>query len=177
MEQLKKLSRTLSRTLLAASLLGAPMISHAQSDEVPESSLKLIEELMRVSGGAEIGKIMSQYFVSTFTQAISQSDPNTDPRVFTIIEEEVNSIISEEIDEKQALVRMTAPIYAKHLTDEDLQNTLDFYKTETGKKFIKVMPMITQESMQAGNAWGQSLAPLIQERVMARLKAEGLEPK
>jgi len=152
--------------------------SRAQSaDEVPESSRALIKQLMEVSGSDQIGQIMSQYFVQTFAQAISASKPDTDPRVFKIMEEEVNALIKEEMEEKEVLVDLTAPIYIKYLTDEDLQVTLDFYATDTGKKFIEVMPLITQESMEAGNAWGQSLAPKIQARIQKRLKEEGLDAK
>ncbi len=172
------LIRTLSVAGIVAALWATPPVLHAQSDtDVSEKNRALITELMRVSGGDQVGQIMSQYFVQSFTQAVAANDPNTDPKVFSIIEEEVNALITEEIEEKQVMVDLIAPIYVKHLTDEDLQNTLDFYKTETGKKFIEVMPLITQESMQVGNAWGQSLAPRIQQRVMDRLKAEGLEPK
>jgi len=173
----RKIHALLTVCLLCFASVATPN-TWAQSDsEVSDSSRALVKELMRVSGGEQVAQLMSQFFVQSFSQAIKENDPNTDPKVFTIIEEEVNALISNELNEKDALVELTTPIYMKYLDEEDLINTLEFYKTETGKKFIDVMPLITQESMQAGNGWGQSLAPIIQERVMKRLEAEGLAPE
>jgi len=178
MELITRRTQTFLSLCLFGAVFCAPPIAFAQSDsEIPESSRALVKELMRVSGGEQVAQLMSQFFVQSFSQAIKANDPSTDPKVFTIIEEEVNALISYELNEKDALVELTTPIYMKYLDEEDLINTLEFYETETGKKFIDVMPLITQESMQAGNSWGQSLAPIIQERVMQRLEAEGLAPK
>jgi hypothetical protein len=49
-----------------------------------------------------------------------------------------------------------------------------FYSTDLGKKTIRVMPALMQESMAAGQQWGQALGPQIEERVKARLKKEGV---
>jgi len=177
MEIFKTVKQSLMGGCLAISFTLIAPTALAQSDtELSESNHRLIKELMRGSGGDQVAQLMSQYFIQTFTQVLTANDPDADPKIFTILEEEINSLISEEINEKEALVLLTGPIYMKYLSEEDLQNTLDFYNTPTGKKFIEVMPLITQESMQAGNAWGQSLSPIIKQRIRDRLKAEGLEP-
>ncbi|GIU24675.1 DUF2059 domain-containing protein [Shewanella schlegeliana] len=56
------------------------------------------------------------------------------------------------------LVEMTVPIYQKYLSEEEVQALNSFYDTPAGKKLIKVQPLIMQESMMAGQQWGQAVA-------------------
>ena len=63
----------------------------------------------------------------------------------------------------------------KYFTHDDIKGLLSFYQTELGKKTIKVLPQIVQHSWKAGQLWGQSLAPLIQERLKKRFKEEGID--
>ena len=37
------------------------------------------------------------------------------------------------------------------------------------------MPQLVQESMLAGQRWGQSLGPLIENRIKQRFKEEGIK--
>ncbi len=56
------------------------------------------------------------------------------------------------------LIKMTVPIYQKYLTEDEVQALNAFYDTPAGKKLIKVQPQIMQESMMAGQQWGQAVA-------------------
>jgi hypothetical protein len=67
------------------------------------------------------------------------------------------------------------PIYHKYFTGEEIKEMIRFYSSDLGRKTIRIMPALINESLTAGQQWGQSLAPLITERVKARLKREGVE--
>jgi len=67
------------------------------------------------------------------------------------------------------LVTMLAPVYEKHMTEADLNEVIKFYSTPAGKKLAEKTPAIMQESMTAGQAWGQAVA----EKVMKKLKEKG----
>jgi hypothetical protein len=67
------------------------------------------------------------------------------------------------------LVNLIVPIYDKHFTEPEIDDLTKFYRTPTGKKMIEVTPMITDESMTVGRAWGKELG----EKVVKRLKQEG----
>ena len=51
---------------------------------------------------------------------------------------------------------------------------IDLNNTELGKKMLKVLPLISEEAMQAGQQFGLGLAPKIQERIMSRFQKEGI---
>ena len=63
---------------------------------------------------------------------------------------------------------LTIPIYQKHLTQEDIAALNKFYDSPAGKKMIKVQPLIMQESMAVGQAWGQKIA----QEVINKYQAE-----
>ena len=57
----------------------------------------------------------------------------------------------------EELLDLLLPVYQKHLSLEDINNMNAFYETPTGRKFAEKTPAITQESMQAGQLWGQKI--------------------
>lgn len=67
------------------------------------------------------------------------------------------------------LVNLILPIYQKHLTEADLLGVVAFYETPVGKKFAEKTPLVTQESMLAGQEWGKQIG----QKVIDRLKDKG----
>ena len=67
------------------------------------------------------------------------------------------------------LADMLAPVYEKHMTENDLKKIIEFYQTPVGKKYAEKTPLITQESMQVGQQWGMRIG----QKVMERLKEKG----
>jgi len=66
------------------------------------------------------------------------------------------------------LVNMVIPIYQKHLTQKEIHDINAFYDTPAGKKLIRVQPYIVQESMAAGQIWGQNIA----QKVITKYKKQ-----
>ena len=66
------------------------------------------------------------------------------------------------------LVNMVIPIYQKHLTEKEIKAINAFYDTPAGKKLIQVQPYIIQESMAAGQQWGQKIA----QKVITKYKSQ-----
>ncbi|PZQ13053.1 MAG: hypothetical protein DI565_15430 [Ancylobacter novellus] len=56
----------------------------------------------------------------------------------------------------------TPDIYAKYFSAAELQDMIDFYKTETGRKSLTVLPAMTAELMQRTN----ERAPAMMQRIM-----------
>ncbi|MEM6471942.1 MAG: DUF2059 domain-containing protein [Planctomycetota bacterium] len=70
------------------------------------------------------------------------------------------------------LIDLTVPVYEKHLTHDDVKQLIKFYESPVGRKLVKVQPLIVQDSMQIGAAWGRGLA----RKAIARMQAKGLVP-
>jgi hypothetical protein len=58
----------------------------------------------------------------------------------------------------QELVDMIVPIYARHFTQEELEQLLAFYQSPIGKRMVEEQPLLVKESMEVGAEWGRKLA-------------------
>ncbi|GIU10238.1 MULTISPECIES: DUF2059 domain-containing protein [unclassified Shewanella] len=110
-----------------------------------QASAESVKHLMNKTGAGELGvQAMNQML-----PALKNLIPDAPEAFWTDYLSEFNP---------EDLVEMTVPIYQKYLTEEEVQALNDFYDTPAGKKLIKVQPLIMQESMMAGQQWGQAVA-------------------
>ena len=107
----------------------------------PES----VKNLMVKTGAGDIGIQMLNQMLPAMKQMIPEA-----PEKFW--QDFMSQVSGDDI------INMTIPIYQKYLTQEDINATNEFYDSPAGKKMIKFMPNIMQESMAAGQAWGQQIA-------------------
>jgi hypothetical protein len=71
----------------------------------------------------------------------------------------------------QGLIEKVVPIYDKYYTIDDLRAVNAFYSSPAGQKILATLPQIMQESMAAGQAWGQEVAKKAAEEIAAESKA------
>lgn len=67
------------------------------------------------------------------------------------------------------LTNLLIPIYGRHVSEEDLDRLLAFYRSPTGKRFIKALPLITAESREVGEKWGEGLGRKVAEKISDKL--------
>lgn len=115
-----------------------------------------IKQLLELSGSAKLGIQVMNIMIPQFSKAY----PDVDKKIWDEIMTEVNV---------QDLIDLIIPIYEKYYTEEDIDQLIQFYNSPIGKKSVEMMPFITQESMQAGQAWGSELSL----KVINKLKQKG----
>jgi uncharacterized protein len=128
------------------------LLAQAQTDEAYKGAL---QGLLDASGTQAV-------FQSSLSQMIEMYkglDMGVPDEFWTEVEEEFRE---RSIDE---FVDLLLPIYQKHLSQEDLEALTAFYQTPVGKKYAEKTPLITQESMQAGQQWGMQIGMKIQQRL------------
>jgi hypothetical protein len=94
------------------------------------------------------------------------------------VNERVMALFREKIDFDKVVVDVSYVVYDRHYTVEELRDLAAFYKTPTGQKSIKVMPVFFSDSMEET---GKRLTPQLEAlvRQMAeeeRRRVEGLLP-
>lgn len=145
------------KTYILTILLGlTTTLSFAQDNSSYQLSLK---KLMHISGTELAYKGALDQMVSLFKQQQS----NVPDEFWNEFSTEVNK------DAFNQLFNLILPIYQKHLTEADLLGIIAFYETPAGKKYAEKTPLITQESMLAGQEWGKQIA----QKVIDRLKDKG----
>lgn len=144
----------------------------ARADALSPEKRADIEQLLAMTGALSLGKQMAGAMVGSLTQSLKQARPDIPQRVLDMLPEEVIATFEENMDSfKDAMI----PIYDRHFTGEEVKEMIRFYATPLGQKTIKVMPALMQEGMVAGQRWGQSLGPKINQRVTSRLRQQGVK--
>ena len=169
-----KKDNDMKRMILTATtlLLVLSAVPFSSAETISAEKRADIERLLQMTGALDIGKQMSEAMGAEMSQAIKAIRPDLPPKLFDIMEEEVNQVISENLPNFVALV---IPVYARHFTHEEIRGLIKFYQTDVGKKAIRVLPTLMQEGMLLGQQWGNALVPEIQKRVLERFKAEGVD--
>ncbi|WP_300673236.1 DUF2059 domain-containing protein [Soonwooa sp.] len=128
--------------LVSAFLVSA--ISFAQTKE------QKVEKLLDLMGTTSNMKLMFEQMMNQYQKSYS-SVPSA---YWEKVRLKVNY---KELQSKVAI------IYANHFTEEDIDGLIKFYETPLGKKTIKELPLIMQESMTAGQEWGMEIARKVLE--------------
>ncbi|MDZ4860279.1 MAG: DUF2059 domain-containing protein [Candidatus Hydrogenedentes bacterium] len=118
---------------------------------------KDIRKLMQLTGAGDLG-------AQSFAQLL-ESFKTTHPTVPATFWEEFKLDV-----QPDELVALIIPIYDQNLTHEDIIEAIKFYESPAGQRLTGALPAISQQSVQAGQAWGQEIG----NRAATKLRAQGL---
>jgi hypothetical protein len=158
--------------LLLAIVMGA-VPSHAQ--DLDPSFREDIVQLMEVTGAAQMGEQMANIVSTQMLDAFRKGLPEAPPRAFEVIREVVQAEFAAAFNAPDGLMTRLVPLYAKHFDQQEIRGLIAFYETELGRKAVRVMPSLMQESAEAGQQWATEIMPRFQKTLQERLKAEGFE--
>jgi hypothetical protein len=57
----------------------------------------------------------------------------------------------------QQLLDQIVPLYDKYLSDQEIKDLIQFYRSPLGQKTTQVMPTLTAEAQEVGRKWGEAL--------------------
>jgi uncharacterized protein len=143
------------KKITVIALVFVAMASSAFAQEITPSYRATVKKMMEVGGTqATFKSAIKQMF-----EMFKQQKGNVPDNIWADLEAEISKT---SVDD---LVEMLTPVYAKHLTEADLQKVIEFYQTPAGKKYADKAPLLTQESMQVGQQWGMKVAQKFQEKL------------
>lgn len=136
----------------AVVLLLAVLMQAAVAAPASEQSVR---KLMEVTGAADAG----MQVLNGMLPALKQMAPNAPDEFWTEFMSEIHP---------ETMIDMIVPIYQRHYSEEDVQAAIDFYTSPAGKRFIAKQGVVMQESMQAGQQWGEQVARRAIDKLRAR---------
>ena len=86
----------------------------------------------------------------------------------------VEEITAEFERSAEELLTATIPIWDKHMSESDIRELIDFYRTPLRQKLIRVQPQIIQESTITLQPMGIAIAERAVQNAMDRLISERL---
>lgn len=153
---------------LALSLLLAP----AASAQSPDAKMEAIGELMELTGAAALGQQMADQMMAHMAPMLRQAYPDVPPDMMDELLDEMRAEIRS-VD----MVALVGPVYDRHFTEEEIRGLIAFYETPLGRRTIERMPIVMQESMEAGQEWGEAAGQRVAEAVIQRLEEQGYGQK
>jgi hypothetical protein len=130
------------------------------ADSKDDAKLQDAKKLLELTGAGEQGMAAMQMFIKSYQKTFPQ------------VPEKFWDDFAKEMSADE-LINLTAPVYAKHLSHDDIKALIKFYQTPAAKKFIQVQPAIQKECFTIGQQWGQKIAM----KVIAKLKKQGYMKK
>lgn len=146
------------------------------AESIPRAKEVDIRRLLEATGATRIGTVMTQSVVRQMGDAFRQSRPDLPASLIDSMSQDVGKIFGEAMNAKGGLVDRMVPLYHRQFTHEEIKGMLVFYESPLGKKVAQALPVLTQESVELGQEWGESLGPQIEKAIAMRMKRAGLEP-
>ncbi len=146
------------------------------AERIPPAKEADIRRLLVATGATRIGTVMTQSVVRQMGEAFRQSRPDLPVSLIDSMSFDVGKIFGEAMEIKGGLVDRMVPLYHRQFTHEEIKGMLVFYESPLGQKVAQALPVLTQESVQLGQEWGESLGPKIEKAIAQRMKMAGLEP-
>ncbi len=136
--------RSSARTALFAGLLLLTAPAAAQVVAPPDSArLALARELVVLTRSTEQAL--------TTMDAMLTSQRTLNPKIPAAFWDRFGKRMH---DDKDEFTTMLATVYARHFSLEELRGLLAFNRSALGQRVIALQAQISQESMDAGRAWG-----------------------
>jgi hypothetical protein len=151
--------------LAALLLLAAP----AQAQSPSPGSLAAAKELLNTINFPDQFKALMPIMLKNLKPAIVQGRADVD-RDYEAMMPGLLDAFQSRIGE---LSDAAAAIYASNFSADELRTVIAFYKTPAGQKFLQKQPIILQQTMAAGQQFGQSVAADMKKRVIEELRKKG----
>jgi uncharacterized protein len=141
----------------------------ADGQDVSPEKRAAIEKLLEITGAMKLGQQFSSAIVTQLTNTLRATHANVPQKALDALPEVVDGVFAENIG---ALKEILVHIYDEHLTLQDVEGLNQFYSTDLGQRVIRTLPSILQESLAAGQKWGQALGPELASRLREHLQKE-----
>lgn len=144
-------------------------------DQINPAKKAKIDKLLDVTGSLKIGAMFGKVIINQMYQNYQKMGTSIPDSVFKIMENEIGIIIDNEMKSKSGLADQICAIYDKYYSEKNIDEILQFYSTETGKKVIATLPNIMQESMAVGQQWGTQKGEELAQKLIDRLNKKGIK--
>jgi len=131
-----------------------------------------IRHFISISGGNVMGKEMLKGLLNLHFLQMRRNHPELSDKVI----DDMRAIFEEEADIDK-LIDKFVPIYAKHYTQEEIEQMTAFFESPVGQKMAIQSRPVTMECFEASKEWGRDLKRKAMPQIKDRLRREGVMPK
>jgi hypothetical protein len=146
----------------ATSAAPAPQASSPAPAEAPPDhpiTAAQVHELMDLTGMTNLQKQMLEGFMPGLRQMMPPYIPED------VMDDFQKSLLGADMDS------LVVRVYQRHLSTEDAEQVIAFYKTPAGKRVLAIMPSVLKETQEGGAQLGEQVMQGVLERHKAEIEA------
>jgi hypothetical protein len=155
----------ITSVLATVLLLSAPAPAQSPSPDSTAAAKELIDTINLADRFKNLMPVIMKNLKPAIVQGRSSVDRDYDAMVPLLLE-----AFQARIGE---LTDALAIIYSSNFSAEELRTVTAFYKTPAGQKFLQKQPALVQQTMTAGQKFGESVAADMQKRMIEELRKKG----
>jgi hypothetical protein len=135
--------------------------------ELPPETIELARELVRLSGTGRTFDELLPTIASQAKNAFIRANPQMQLGIIDLVDRTALTLVSrrKELDES------LAKVWASGFTMDEMQELVDFYSSETGKKFADLHAELLGVEMAAAQRWARSVSNELTQKVADELRA------
>ena len=135
--------------------------------DISEQSMELAMQLVKLSGNSDTFNVLLPDIADQAKNAFIKANPQMQLGIIEVVDRIALSLVPRRPDLDQALAR----IWASGFTDEEMEELIDFYQTDTGKKFAELHPKLLTVQMATAQQWGRAVSAELTQKVSEELRA------
>jgi hypothetical protein len=162
-----------------AAQTGKPAAAGSQQDPPPPATPEAAEpsaahvqaarELILATGISRSFQIIIPEFMDQIDVTLTQTRPELTNDLLAVMGQ-----LKPEFD-KQAdeMIDLSARIYARLLTEDEIRAILAFFKSDAGRKYVGAQPLFLNQLVAGMQAWQQKISVNMMTRVREEMKKKG----
>ena len=153
---------------LALGLAFALGIGAADAQQPSPSAIATAKEVITAKGATALYSPLVSGVIERTKSVFLQ----TNPMLGKDLNEVAAKLHAEYANRSAEIVNDVAKLYASRFTEQELKDTLAFYKSPLGRKLI-VEPAILDQSMKTAQTWAENLSQEVIAKMRAEMKKRG----
>src|SRR6516165_3473501 len=154
---------------LALGLAFALGIATADAQQPSPSAVATAKEVITAKGATALYSPLVSGVIERTKSVFLQ----TNPMLGKDLNEVAAKLHSEYGARSAELVNEVAKLYASRFTEQELKDTLAFYKSPLGRKLIVEEPAVLDQSMKTAQTWAENLSQEVIAKMRAEMKKRG----
>jgi hypothetical protein len=152
-----------------AAMLVLAFAPSARAQQPSANSIAMANEILDIKGSMNLFAPLIPGVVEQSKNTLLQMNPN----MFKDLTEVADALRKEYAPRLTALRQDIVKIYAARFTEQELKDTLAFYKSPVGKKLLSEEPAFVERSMSAAQDWAVKLNEEALQRFRAEMRKRG----
>ena len=178
------MNRSLAAIFVAAAVLGfVPAVAQDATQQnnafaniiegdLPPETRELAIQLVQLSGTSRMFDEVLPMVADQAKNAFIRANPQMQLGIIDVVDRVALSLVSR----RSELDEYLAKVWAAGFTNEEMQDLIDFYSSDTGKKYAEIHARLISVQTTAAQEWGKSvsdqLTAIVRQELDATLRAE-----